>query len=177
VECCIFFLFLNFCFLKKRDNPLYPPFERKVVVFHASLVGWIALDWIIQLAAGISLEFLLPLRPLLLVALSQRSVKNLLVLGQAIWEAKDILGVYFGFIVLSSVFALLQFRYGFFTSEKFCFFRHLAEEDDPDNPADDEIMRFRTVLGAFAEMFVLISSMGNYRFVFSFFQHFFSFNQ
>ncbi|MES1916255.1 MAG: hypothetical protein MHM6MM_008090, partial [Cercozoa sp. M6MM] len=142
-------LFFAFAARNCTENVLSPSFRRKQRILHAAIVGWMVFDLILQLTMEISLEYVVPVRPILLVLINDRAVESLIGFCASVVAAADLFGMYALFIVVCAILGTLHF--------------HSVWSPDDDN--DDVVSvknRFANVVESFMSMFTYITTNENY---------------
>jgi hypothetical protein len=127
---------------------LFPQSEVYYLYANFAVVFYIFVDWIISLAAKMSIEFILPVRPMLLVLMNRTLRMELTCLVHALFEMIPIVILYAGLVLNFGIFAFLLY----------------GDNDGGNYEAwiDYEGEHMQNVIRATVQMFVFLSAGENY---------------
>jgi len=133
-----------FAYRHSGDHILFPKSEIYFIWANFGVVAYIFFDWIICIAFNISPEFIIPVRPMLLVLMNRSLRQELVCCVSALYEMIPIIILYVGLVLNFGIFAFLIWGINYEAWEE-------AEGDDMHN-----------IIRASVQMFVFLSAGENY---------------
>jgi len=133
-----------FAYRYSGGHILFPKSEIYFIYANFGVVGYIFLDWIVCLAANISPEFIIPVRPMLLVLMNRSLRQELVCCVSALFEMIPIIILYVGLVLNFGIFAFLIYGMDYATWEA-------SGGEDMQN-----------IVRASVQMFVFLSAGENY---------------
>jgi hypothetical protein len=131
-------------------NVLTPKGTVRTLMAYTTVVAAVAVDWALAVTVSVSVEYWLPLRPLIMVLRNAVIRDAVVTFWRTLKSAWDVFVVFFLIVTTSAVFGVLLFR------------DHLASEATSVYMYSSARGTFRNIYNAFITMFIFISTGENY---------------